>query len=262
MSVQNLPISAIIIAKNEEKNIARCLDSLRFLPEVVVIDGHSTDQTATIAQQYANVVCKQSPWLGYSATKRLAVSHTSHPWVLWIDADAEVSPALESAIQKLFAEGNPTAQWAYEMPRKTFFMGEWVAHTGWYPGYVTRLFQKSLCDFNDNLLHEGVEVPQEHLGRLSADLMHYSYVSLYQYFDKMNVYGKYGAEEMMRKGKKLKPYKIIFSPIASFMKFYFMQKGFLDGKKGLIISIGSAFSTFIKYVNFYYLKTKGKIDQF
>jgi hypothetical protein len=122
---------------------------------------------------------------------------------------------------------------------------------------VVRLFNKKYSDFNDHVLHESVEVSGK-IGHLKSDLLHYSYQDLYQYFDKMNFYGKYGAEELLRKGKKFNILQLLFNPLATFFKFYFFKFGFLDGTKGFIISIGSAFSNFIKYTNFYYLTRKNK----
>ena len=236
--LQKLHISAILITKNEEKNIEACLKSLDWVAEVVMVDSGSTDKTLEIAQQFPQVKVLKSKWLGYSPTKRLAVQNTQHDWIFWIDADERVIEKLKREIIALFSQGTPE-QVAYDMPRKTFFMGEWVAHTGWYPGRVIRLFNKHFCDFNDHILHEGIEIPADkELGHLQADLLHYSYTSLYQYFHKMNYYGKYGAEELLRKGKKLQAWKIILSPLAMFLKSYFFQKGFLDGSICTLLIIG------------------------
>lgn len=260
--LEKLNVSAILITKNEEKNIYKCLKSLDWAKEVILVDSGSTDQTLELAKQFVNVKVFTSKWLGFSETKRVAVSKAKYDWIFWIDADETVNERLKNELIELF-QNFPKNMVAFDMPRKTFFMGEWVKHTGWYPGRVVRLFDKNICDFNDHILHEGIEIPEgKEVGHLQEDLMHYSYTSLQQYFAKMNFYGKYGAEELLRKGKKLQSWKIVLSPLASFFKSYFLQKGFLDGKKGLIISIGSAFSHFIKYTNFWYLKKKGKVDDF
>lgn len=258
----NLPVSAILITKNEERNIRPCLDSLTWISEIIIVDSGSEDATCNIAQSYENVTLIESEWLGYSETKRLATQYTNQPWIFWIDADEVVTKELQEEIQALFTQATIPHQ-GYDIPRKTFFMGEWVQHTGWYPGRVLRLFHKEKGDFNQKILHEGVELYEEAtLGHLKADLLHYSYTSLYQYFDKMAGYGKYGALELEQRGKKWQPSKLILSPLAMFFKLYFLNKGFMDGKKGLIISVGSAFSQFIKYVNFYYLKKYGKVEDF
>jgi (heptosyl)LPS beta-1,4-glucosyltransferase len=247
-----LKISAIIITYNEENNIKKCLSSLTWTDEVIMVDSNSTDNTIQIASHFPNVKIVTANWDGYTENKRLAVKHSTYDWILWIDADEEIPENLKEEIKNISTTGNKIA---YDLPRKTFFLGEWVRHTGWYPGRVTRLFNKNFCDFNNNILHEGIDIPDsKNLGHLKSDLLHYSYNSLYQYFDKMNYYGKYGANELLRKGEKFKTWKLILNPLSTFIKFYFFKKGFLDGKNGLIISIGSAFSNFIKYVNFYYLE--------
>lgn len=249
-----MKLSAILITKNEERNIEGCLASLDWLSEVILVDTGSTDRTLVLAGRYPNVKIFSSAWYGFSETKRIAVEKTTSDWILWVDADELVPDELREEIAKL-----PLSEWcdAYDMPRKTFFLGHWVRHTGWYPGRVVRLFNKRRAHFNDNILHEGLILDDnEKLGHLRSDILHYSYTSLYQYFDKMNVYGKYGAEEMIRKGKKVSLLSLIANPLATFFKFYFLKKGFLDGSTGLIISIGSAFSNFIRYTNCYYLQKK------
>ncbi len=243
-------ISAIVICKNEAANISRCLASLHWVDEVVVVDGQSADNTRELAISFPNVKLHVHDWLGYSATKRLAVSHAVNNWILWVDADEAVRPELAAEIQALTFD---EACSAYDMPRRTYFLGTWVQHTGWYPGRVVRLFHKDKADFNDNHLHEGVEQKEGQLGHLAHDLDHWSYPTLYRYFDKMNAYGKEGARELLRKGKPFRLHLLLTSPLAALIKFYFFKAGFKDGAVGLIISVGSAFSHFIKYVNYYYL---------
>lgn len=259
MHSPTLPVSAIVITKNEAENISRCLRSLTWADEVILVDSGSTDATLNIAAGFSNVKIHTSEWLGYSSTKQLAVSYAKNSWILWLDADEELAIELIEEVRQL----NPAHHKAFAMPRKTFFLGEWVKYAGWYPGYVIRLFHKDYARFNDNILHEGLELANgQTIGRLRNDILHYSYTSLYQYFNKMNQYGKYGAEEMLRKGKKAGKAKIILNPMATFFKLYFLKSGFRNGTTGLIISAGSAFSNFIKYVNFYYLSTKGKVERF
>lgn len=254
----NPAISAILITKNEEKNIERCLRSLAWADEVVIVDSFSADKTVEIARKFSNVRLISSEWLGFSGTKRLAVQNSRNNWVFWIDADEEAPDELRDEIFDL-VRNSPKFD-AFDMPRKTFFLGEWVQHTGWYPGRVCRLFHKERADFNDNILHEGLKLNQpERLGHLRSDLLHFSYTSLRQYFQKMNDYGILGAEELLRRGKTFSVWNLVLNPLTAFFKFYVMNKGFLDGKTGLIISIGSAFSNFIKYTNLYYLSQKGRV---
>lgn len=248
--------TAVIITKNEEKNIERCLRSLSSASEIVVVDSGSTDSTLEIISRFPKVKLVQAPWIGYSENKRMGIREASFDFILWMDADEALSPELEEEIGRL----DPTAHHAYDVPRKTFFLGDWIRHCGWYPGRVIRLFNKNFCDLNDNILHEGVVVKSGgSVGHLRSDLLHYSYTSLYQYFDKMNRYGKYGAEELARKGKKASFWQILLKPPVTFFRFYILRAGFLDGVNGFIISSGSAYSNFIRYVNFYFLKHRNKL---
>ncbi|MDB5256562.1 MAG: glycosyltransferase family 2 protein [Chitinophagaceae bacterium] len=243
-------VSVILITYNEEENIDSCLSSVAWANEVIMVDSHSKDETVAIAQSYPNCTVISSSWKGFVAAKQLALDHTNNDWVLWIDADERVTPELQ--YEMLYWLKLPRDFVAFDIPRKTFFMNQWIKP--WYPGRVVRLFNKHYCTFNKNILHESLEIKDvQKLGHLKYDLLHYSYNSLNQYFSKMNMYGKYGAEEMVRKEKKFQSWKLLLNPFSTFIQFYFFKKGFLLGKSGLILAVGSAYSNFIKYANFYYL---------
>ena len=152
-------LSAIIITKNEGLNIQRCLDSISWINEVIMVDGFSNDDTLNIANNFNNVRVIQHDWIGFAENKNIALSFTTNDWVLWIDADEVVSVELKGEIIKTLSY--PTIKESvFDFPRKTFFLGEWVKHTGWYPGRVRRLFNIKNSYFNNNLLHEGLEVSQ------------------------------------------------------------------------------------------------------
>lgn len=252
-------VSVIIPAKNEAKNIGRCLDSVSWADDVVVIVDHlSTDKTQEIAASFDNVNAIQCEWRGYAGTKIFGAQSTRHPWILWLDADEMLSPALAEEIRQAIA--HPSSD-AYDFPRITSFLGEWVNHCGWYPGRVVRLFHKDHAHFNNRILHEGVNLnPGARLGHLKADLYHFSYNSLAQYFDKMNQFGLLGAQELLRKGRIFHWRDLILRPPLTFLKSYFLQQGFLDGFRGFVISVGSAFSMFIRHTNLYYLERRGSVE--
>lgn len=254
-------VSVILITYNEAANIRRCLTSVKWADEVIIVDSQSTDDTIRLAEVFSNVKIIERKWEGFVKSKQIAVENTTNDWVLWLDADEEVTTDLEQEIKITLESNNRNI--AFDMPRKTFFLGEWIKHCGWYPGRIVRLFNKKNCGFSDNLLHEKVNIDlgSGEVGHLKSDLLHYSYTSLYQYFDKMNKYGQYGAEELQRRGKKFQLWQLILNPISTFIKFYFFNKGFLEGKRGFIIGVGSSFSNFIKYVNFYYLEKEKKSKQ-
>lgn len=253
-----LGISVIIPAKNEERNLNRCLSSVAWADEVVLLDNHSTDRTAQIALSFPNVKRVETDWLGFAGTKIFGLGHAAHPWILWLDADEEIPADLAAEIRAAVAAAEFDA---FDFPRRTDFLGEWVLHCGWYPGRVIRLFRRERATFNDRILHEGVDLlPGARLGHLSKDLLHYSYPSLRQYFDKMNGYGLPGAQELRRRGRRFRWVDLVLRPPLTFLKSYFLQGGYRDGAKGFIISVGSAFSMFIRYANLYYLEKLGTVD--
>jgi (heptosyl)LPS beta-1,4-glucosyltransferase len=252
-----LPISAVVLANNEETNIARCLESLQWIDEVLVLDSGSTDRTPQVAQSYHNTKFIKVEWQGYAATKQMGVERAKHDVIFWVDADEEISPELRNEIEKNWAIMMPLWETrpVYTMPRKTFFMGEWVRYCGWYPDRQKRLFNRRFAKFNTSTVHEDVVITSTgSVAALKQDIFHYSFQSIDKYFLKMNTYGRLGAEEMKRKGKKVAFIHLVFNPLWSFIQSYFIRLGILQGKTGFIISCGNAYSKFIKYVHFYYLK--------
>jgi (heptosyl)LPS beta-1,4-glucosyltransferase len=256
----NAPISVVLLAKNEGHRIARSLESLQWLAEIVVVDGFSTDNTVSEARRFSNVKVVQSEWKGYGETKRIGLAHTTHNWILWMDADEVVPTGLQREILDLFASGEPAAH-AYDMPRCTNVMGSWIRHGGWYPDRILRLFHKQYATFNTHVLHEGVDVFEGAcMGHLKNDLLHYSYDTLEQFFQKMVHYGPLGAREALRKGKTFSLSDIVLRPCWTFFKMYILKRGFLDGTVGFIVCMGSAFSTFIRYAHLYQLKRGGVLE--
>jgi (heptosyl)LPS beta-1,4-glucosyltransferase len=243
-------ITAILITRNEEQNLPRCLTSLRWAGEIVVVDSLSTDRTVEIASSHGCRVLTV-PWQGYGPAKQIAIDAATHDWIFWIDADEEVPAALRAEILALPALDDHDA---YDVSRKTFFLGRWIRHCGWYPARVTRLFDRRCARMGEQILHETIEMDRPHrLGHLHNDLLHYAYSSVQQYFAKMNDYGMDGARELARRGVRFSPLQLVLHPAGAFLKTYLLKLGILDGAAGLIISVGSAFSNFIKYTNLYYL---------
>ncbi len=254
-------LTAVVITKNEEKNIARCLSSLSFVDEIIVVDSGSTDKTIEIVRTFKDVIIIETEWHGFVENKKIGIAQATSDWILWIDADEEVPEGLANEWKVRIHQGTFHETGAIDIPRKTFFLGQWVKHSGWYPGRIIRFFHKKRADLSDNILHEGV-IPRlgyvvEHF---HTDLLHYSYTSLYQYFDKMNKYGFAGAREIVRKRKFVLFPQIILQPIWTFFKFYILKKGFMDGRIGLIVCMGAAFSNFIKYANYFFLKKYNYVD--
>ncbi|MES2614642.1 MAG: glycosyltransferase family 2 protein [Bdellovibrionota bacterium] len=255
-------LSVILITKNEEKNIVRCLESVAFANEVILVDTESTDKTCDLARQFKNVKIVQAQWFGFVENKKIALQHTSNEWVFWIDADEVAPENLQQEWEKVIASAFFHEIGAIDLPRKTFFLGHWVKHSGWYPNRTVRFFHKSRAGFSENILHESICVKEGYkVAHFKTDLLHYSYTSLYQYFDKMNRYGMAGAQEIARKKKMFFLPQLFFQPLWTFIRFYFLKKGFLDGRIGIIVCVGAAFSNFIKYANYLFIKKYGYIEK-
>lgn len=247
-------LSAILITKNEEKNIHRCLSSLDFVDEVIMVDSGSTDQTISIAKQFQNVRIISEKWYGFVKNKNIAINQTQHDWIFWIDADEEVTSDLKEEWDE-FAHSKRVSEYAgISIPRKSFFLSHFVKHSGWYPNPIVRFFNKKKAHLKQVELHEGISLDhEERMFRFRSDLLHYSYQNLNQYFYKMNFYGESGAKEVMRRKKKVKFISLIYQPAWTFIRFYFLKKGYLDGKIGFIVCVGSAYSNFIKYCHAYFM---------
>lgn len=247
-------LSAVILAKNEEKNIERVINSVKEIAdEILVIDSGSTDRTVEIATSLgARVIFKE--WQGAARQRTFGSLQASNEWVLTLDADEEVSPQLRENIKKALENLSFDA---YEIPRKTYYLGKFLQHT-WYPEWRLRLFKKGFVEFEGEL-HEEVKFLKEcRVGRLKGDLYHYSYRNLYHQYVKTIDYAKAMAEIYHKNGKKFKPYKLILSPVSMFVKNYFFKLGFLDGWRGFLVAMSSFFYSFLKYMFLYELELKEK----
>ena len=162
-------LSVVIITKNEEKNIRRCLQSVSWADEIVIVDSQSEDNTLKICEEF-NTKIYSPEWRGYGPAKQEGVRHTSHSWILSIDADEVITDELKKEIQSVLSDDNPKD--GYLIPRKTNFMGKWINYSNWYPDFVLRLFNKEKGGFNDNVVHEAVEIagPKEYLKHEHAPL--------------------------------------------------------------------------------------------
>jgi glycosyltransferase involved in cell wall biosynthesis len=231
-------------AKNEEKNLSDCLNSVKWADEIVVIDSASDDNTVEVAKRFTPKVFTHQ-WEGYSAAKNRAIGYAEGEWILWIDADERVTEELANEIKGVIS--SPDSRYAaYSIPRKANFLGRWIMHGGWYPGRVTRLFKKGLAVVSDVKVHEGLEVNGE-IGKLNSDLLHYTDPDLFHYFRKFNNYTSLSSEELVRSRSKFRMLKMILNPLWLFTKMYIIKRGFLDGMQGFILAVLSSFYVFTKY---------------
>jgi glycosyltransferase involved in cell wall biosynthesis len=237
-------LSAIIIALNEAGNIAGCLDALSFCDErIVVVDGGSSDETARIAQG-AGARVLTHPFEGFGAQKGFALSQATGDWVLSIDADERVSPALAQEIKAAMASG---AADGYELPRRSAFCGRLMDHSGWARDYVLRLFRRDKAHFTSDLVHERV-VCSGTTARLTEPLMHDPVRRLEDALSRMDRYSSAGAEQLVAAGKRVSFMSGIFHGLWTFIRTYFLQAGFLDGREGFLLAVANAEGTYYRYM--------------
>lgn len=238
-------ISLVIISKNEEKNIQRCLESVKgVVDEIIVVDSFSTDNTKGICQQY-KVKFVAHEWLGYSATKNLGNKLASHDWILSLDADEALSEKLKKNVLK---EKENFQYDAYITRRMTNYCGKWIRHCGWYPDPKIRLWKKSLGEW-DGDIHETINLDKSaQIGKLSGDILHYSISSVFQHIEQINKFSEIHSQSAFKKGKKSSMASLLFKPIERFLTTYFFKLGILDGYNGFLISTLTAHSVFLRRV--------------
>lgn len=242
-----LPLSVTIIALNAAAQIGPCLASVAGLAdEVLVVDSGSSDATADIARRHgARVVTRQ--WLGFGRQKQHAVAIARNDWVLCLDVDERVTEQLAASIRE--ALGGRRYR-AYRMPRRNRFLGRWLAHGEGYPDMSLRLFHRAHASWSNDDVHEAVLTTAE-VGRLSGDLLHDSAEDVATYMAKQNRYTSLHAETLFRQGVRAGYWRLLASPLARFLKFYFLRLGFLDGGPGfahIVIGCNNSFHKYLKLI--------------
>jgi glycosyltransferase involved in cell wall biosynthesis len=236
-------LSAIVITRNEAANIGACLDSLVFCDERIVVDSGSEDDTVALARKHGATVMVH-PWQGFGAQKNHALSLATGDWILSIDADERVTPELALAIRSAIA-GDGAA--GYEMPRLSRFLGREMWHSGWYPDYVLRLFRRGRGRFSDRLVHESVQCDGA-VGRLKPPLLHNPVHSIEDSLSRMDRYSTAGAEMLIASGRRVSFASGLTHGFWAFVRTYILQRGFLDGREGLILAIANAEGTYYRYM--------------
>jgi lipopolysaccharide heptosyltransferase II len=235
-----MKISANVIAFNEEKNIERCLKSLDFADEIIlVIDKKTTDRTGKIASRYTKKIYYRE-FDGFSDIKNFCIEKSSGDWIFSIDADEEVSAELKKSIVEKAGTGTDDG---YYTGRATFFLGRLIKHCGWGNDRQLRLFKKAKGTFNGRIVHESVAVKGP-VGVLNGILYHYSYPDSFTYFSKLNQYTTMQSRERMR---QFPVFRMVTAPFLKFLRMYILKAGFLDGFQGFILSVYSGFSEFAKF---------------
>lgn len=243
MSRERATLSVAIIAQDEEANLPECLASMAWADEIVVCDSGSRDRTLEIARRHGARTF-QDAWRGFAAHKALAVERCTQAWVLVLDADERVPEPLRQEIQAVLADSK--AADGYTIPRRNYFLGAWVRHGGWYPDRSIRLFRKGCGRFEPRAVHEAVQISGR-VAHLTHPMDHYTYRSVADFLRRLDRYARLAAEEMRAAGRAARLTDLTLRPLWTFLRMYLFQRGFLDGRRGLVLAALYTGYTFAKY---------------
>jgi len=255
-SAAPLPISVVVVARNEAANLPRCLDSvLGWVAETLVALNNTTDASAEIARAHGATV-HELPWAGYRDTKNAALALAAQPWALCLDADEEVSPALREAIVDFFASGRSTRFVGARFPRKVWFINRWITHGDWYPDLSLRLILREKSHWGgDAFVHEKM-VCDGPVATLRGDLHHYSFPTLASHVDKIAPFAALFVKQQHARGRRFSLLAALARPSWRFVRAYIFRRGFLDGYPGVYIAWATAFGAFVRYSSLYEAETR------
>jgi glycosyltransferase involved in cell wall biosynthesis len=236
-------ISATVITLNEERHVAAALESLAWADEIVVVDSGSSDRTVEIARRYTDRVVI-ADWPGYAAQKNRAAAEASHDWVFSLDADERVTPELAASIAAVCERG-PGGEEGFRVARRAWYLDRWVRHSGWYPDWQVRLYDRRRARFEGEWVHESVRVRGE-VGTLDGDLLHYTVESLSDHHRRIDRYTSLAAEALAARGARPSLARAVAQPAATFLKTYLLRQGFRDGPPGLAIAGFAAYYVFLR----------------
>lgn len=245
-------LSACVIAQNEESRLERCLSSLFFADEIVLVDGGSTDGTPALAERLGATVHFRN-FDTFIAQKNHAVELAGGDWILGIDADEVVSPELAAEVRSRIAEADQLGLNAFWIPRMSFYLGQWIRHCGWYPEWKLRLFRKGSGHFVGDAVHERVEFVGQSR-RLRHHIQHYSYASISDHLKRIDRYSTAVAEQKHARGRRSGVVWAILKSISKFWITYVYHLGFLDGRAGLVVSVLAGYYNFLKYIKLWELR--------
>lgn len=247
-------ISAVIITKNEERNIERCLQSVQWVDEVVVVDSGSIDNTLDICRKYKCIIV-ETDWLGFGKTKQLSIESASNDWVLSIDADEEVTEELKTEIITTLSQDKIAS--GYKIKWLSYYVNSWIRHSGWNKNYKIKLFNRNHGKFNDSMIHERVIIEGE-VVKLKNVLRHHTYPDLKTFLLKTESYAQTGAQVKFDEGKSGSLLTAYIHGAVTFFKMYIIKAGFLDGKIGLILATNYAFAVYYKYLKLWEMQTNNQ----
>jgi glycosyltransferase involved in cell wall biosynthesis len=250
-----MEISAVLITFNEERRLEGALKSLAGIAsEIVVVDCRSSDETAKIARRYTDRVFERA-WTNFADQKNFGNDQASHPWILSLDADERVSPELRQELEEL-KKTEPDVD-AFCIPRKVYYLGRWIRHSGWHPDRKLRLFRKGAARWEGEYVHEKLAF-EGRTEKLKGCIHHFTYRDIHEHLVRINNFSDLGAQKLYARKKKARWYHLLLLPFFRFVRAYVWKLGFLDGFSGLVISVLTGYAVFARYAKLREIWKKGE----
>jgi glycosyltransferase involved in cell wall biosynthesis len=249
-----VPVSAIIITRNESAHIADALASVAWADERIVVDSRSTDDTVEIARRFTDRVIVRD-WEGYIPQKNYAAGVACHDWIVSIDADERVTEPLAAEIRTLL--GSNPALGGYQMPRVSFYLGKWLRSTDWYPDYQVRLYNRRVARWTGRYVHESVAVDGP-VGRLRGELLHYPYRDISHHLATIDRYTTLAARQMHEDGRRARVADVAVRPPLAFLRNYVLRRGVKDGSVGFLVSMLNSYYVLLKFAKLWELGRAGR----
>jgi len=248
-----MSLSVIVIARNNEATLRRCLESVAWADEIVVLDSGSTDRTMEVAREFTPHVHQTPDFPGHGPQKNRALDRATQDWIFSLDSDEWITPALRAELETAMA--SPGDNVAFVMPRRSSFCGRFMRHSGWWPDHVTRLFRRGSARFSDDAVHERLLVDGR-TAALAQPLMHEAIRDLEQALSKMNAYSSAGAKMQRERGRRSGLVSAVAHGVWTFVRTYLLRAGFLDGREGFLLAVANAEGAYYRYVKLMLLEKR------
>jgi glycosyltransferase involved in cell wall biosynthesis len=249
---QRPPVTAIVTTLNEEDEIAACIESLLWCDEIMVVDSFSSDQTIEIANRYKKVRVLERPYYGAASQKNWAIDRARHDWILILDADERVTPELRHEIEQLLTAGPGTD--AYQIKRRTYFLGREIRFSGWQHDRVVRFFRRGSARYPNRRVHADMQT-RKPAKVLHSSLVHFMVDSFGEYVRRLEKYAYWGAAQLWKEQRRARPFEVLVRPLWRFLRTYLVQAGVRDGMVGLVFCIVQAYGTFLKWATLWSWQT-------
>lgn len=257
--MNKIPVSVVVIVKNEERRLAACLDSVKWADDIVIVDDMSTDRTVEIARSYTDRIFQRKMEIE-GVHRNYAYSQAKNEWVLSLDADELVSPELKEEVARVVSGDSGSEGSGYvvfAIPLRNYIGDYWVRWGGWYPAYKDRLFKKERFKYEEVAVHPRV-IYEGKCGRLKGDIIHYSYADFTELIDSLNGQTSKEAEKWLAAGRKMTLWTALWRTFDRFYRSYIVNKGYRDGVVGLMVAVNGAFYQILSYAKYWELNAGSK----